>query len=69
MIIYVIKSNSLRKELKMARIKEQRLKILNCYWDLKTNKSKKIKTEEIKYIFIHMDRTIVEWNEPLQLCF
>lgn len=43
--------------------------VKNCYWDLKTNKSKKIKTEETEYIFIHMDGTIVEWNKSIALFY
>ena len=44
--------------------------VKNCYWSFKKNKTEKIRTtDEIKYIFIHMDGTIVEWNKNVALFY
>lgn len=44
--------------------------VKNCYWSFKKNKTKKIRTtDKIKYIFVHMDGTIVEWKKSIALFY
>lgn len=44
--------------------------VKNCYWSFKKNKTEKIRTtDKIKYIFVHMDGTIVEWKKSIALFY